>query len=1199
MYLLINSTMSKYVAIFMVIFLCCCIDQVPSSPGQSVLFRDENRSVISLDGGWEFLPVYEDSLKISQTRFGDWQKITVPHHFFNREGLHRAWYRCTFSGIEAPQVRLAFDGVFFACEIYLNGHHVGDHRGGYLPFEIDITDHLQDTNELVVGVEDVSAALKDNSFPPDMFDAPPDSLHYPIGSAGALGGIWQSVFLKSYPTVHVEDVFVTTSYRRNEITVEITVQNSSTAEMGVVIANGIPDTVQFAEKEVFLSPLETKTFTFTEEWKDPILWSPETPLLYHLETVLSSDGQVVDTKQTRFGFREFWIEESTFYLNGIPISLRGTSKHLLGDPWTGDHEADAQLTLSRVTELKANVLRLHANPHPEIYLDRADEIGLLIIDESALWCFSHQYDLRSDSFWEHAQDHIRSLVIRDRNHPSLVIWSVENEILLCGGDRVERTSKELVKLGEMIKELDPTRPIMYEGDIDPGNADIINLHYPHEYPQYTQFPHEAYFLESTSAIDFSTPTNFSWDRSKPLYIGEFSWIPIMSPHPHTIFYGDQAFTDHHLYRQKAKGEAWKTYVEAFRSQRVNGMCPWNPLEGGAFPTPLSEAVKAVYPPFFSFIKEYSTHFFSGESVQRTIVLCNDTITRQEIAVQVKWNHEIEEQTCVLDPGERTELLFTFTAPLVDERTHHDFTVEVTHNGTVENLKKGCEVFPQQDISLDVTIGLYDLVGETQALFDHCGIEYDLLSSPHSSSHDLVVIGYHALTEPDIPTVGQFSSGSGTILCFEQNTLAPFGLTLTDHGSTMAFQRTPSLNLSESDLRFWGDDDRVSQRDITKPVRGTYYSLVDSGGVGGLEYTSLLQFNSPEQQVIFCQMLVTEKFYTEPMAQVVFSRLLEYAVDLSWSPQTLGLIGMSEFCEILNPVHEVCVNESDCDRVDVLLIEDWDRRPAWADGSFLKGFAEQGGTVWLRGLDPQEIEDIIDISWEKMTVNLLPVLLREDTLTRGLSHQEFYWTEPAQRWYIPLSLDIAPYYVTETDAVTPLTDPGIISVFSYGKGQFLIDFLNWKSNMRLSSRIGSALLANLGIEIERSGMMVQAESMDIVQVTLGEATDSWYAFYTNGYIGKKIHFPTSGRYTVRIYAYAHVVEDRGAILQLLMDRTVVDTMEITEQRIYELDITVSEGVHEIGIAFTNDFYEPPHDRNLYVDYLEIFFTGNDLSVWYVT
>jgi hypothetical protein len=294
-----------------------------------------------------------------------------------------------------------------------------------------------------------------------------------------------------------------------------------------------------------------------------------------------------------------------------------------------------------------------------------------------------------------------------------------------------------------------------------------------------------------------------------------------------------------------------------------------------------------------------------------------------------------------------------------------------------------------------------------------------------------------------------------------------------------------------------------------------------------------------------------------------------------------------------------VNESDCDRVDVLLIEDWDRRPAWVDGPFLKTFAGQGGTIWMRGLDPQEIEDIIDISWEKMTAKRLPVLLREDEFTRGLSHQELYWTEPAQRWYIPLSPDIAPYYVAETDAVTPLTDPGIISVFSYGKGQFLIDFLNWKSDMRLSSRIGSALLSNLGIGIERSGMMVQAESLDIVQVTLGEATDSWYAFYTNGYIGKKIHFPTSGRYTVRMYAYANVVQDRGAMVQVFVDKAVVHTMEITEQRVYELDIVVSEGIHEIGIAFTNDFYEPPQDRNLYVDYVEIFFAGNDSSVWCVT
>jgi beta-galactosidase len=1147
--------------LIIVLFITCCINQ-PFLPEEDGPFR----RVISLDGEWELLK--STTLNISQTK-GDWEKIRVPHNLSVWDGIHKAWYKCRFSGVNAPKVVLAFDSVNFRCVVYINKKLVGEHTGGYLPFEIDITKYVKETNELLVGVEDVTAVLKKETIPDFLGEGAPDSILYPVGSGFHIFGIWQSVSIKTYPRLYVKDVFIKPSYRTKTLSVDITVTNEDTLQRTVAIKNEVVDGFEFSHSTISLDPSETKTITVTKEWESPVLWSPETPHVYTVKTTLLN-AELIDQVETRFGFREFWVEDGNFYLNGTPIILRGSSKHLLGDPWTGNHRQDAEETLTRVKAVHSNVLRLHANPYPEVFLDTADEMGILIIDESALWCLSNQYDLGSDEFWENTQEHIKTMVTRDRNHPSLVIWSVENEILLCGGYNEQRCRDELIQLGDIIKQLDPTRPIMYEGDYDLPNADIINLHYPHEYPRWTVFPNEAYFIDEPVVIDSYPQTTFFWDRKKPLYIGEFLWIPPSTPHPHTIFYGDNAFIDHDLYRDKAKGEAWKMYVEAFRSQRVNGFCPWNVLEGGEYPTPLSEALDGVFTPLFGFIKEYSTNFFSGQNVEKTLVVCNDTYQRKEIAIAWTAGVESGEFTTTLEPAECTEIPITFRAPHTDKKEFFEFFVSIVYDSQEFTIKKVYNVYPERKCTITGDILLYDPVGETKKILDQNNIVYQQVDTLGDYTCDLFIIGYHALPETDA-----LLSIKGNILCFEQEALSLPGLHLTDHASTIVFERIPLFNVDDTALRFWQNDHLVSKNDIAKPYSGNYRPLMDSGGSGGLEYTPLLEYDHRNGTIVFCQLLLTEKYFTEPVAQVMYKEVMEYALNVEWSPKILGVKGDAGFLATL-PVE---YTTSAC---DVLFVTEY------SNPEEVQSFAAHGGVVWLHGLAVDEINHITNaaITISPLTHKDLPVLLVEDELTYGLSHQEFYWTGERTQWWVPLSTDIADAFITNSTGV-PLTTPCILLKIPYKKGYFIIDMMHWEKNPVDATRIVSTILTNVGIPMKTPYITLEAETMPIEKVHLGERGDNFYAFYTEGYLGANVTFKTSGVYTFRLYAWADVVAGEGAVVEVYLDKILMGTVEITSKGVYDIEFYVEQGVHEVGIAFTNDYYSPPDDRNIYVDKIEIY------------
>jgi hypothetical protein len=296
------------------------------------------RPRLSLDGAWE---VCADADRTSDAPPPDakWSGATVPSWAAD-PGADRCWYRRRFTvpaSMAGRRLKLHFGAVNHVARVTINGRLAGEHVGGNLPFELDVTDLARPgENDLAVAVTNWKALC---TKPPARFDVgqfehpgwkiPPGTIIAPIGADFRSTGIWQSVWLEAGPAVHVEDVFVRTSVRRHAVRVTVTLRNESAARCTVRLSNAVSDSrgiaLRLRPTDVTLAPGETREVDLQQPWRSAHLWFLDDPHLYRLSTDLEIGGRVVDTVRTRFGFREIWTEGPRVVLNGIPVRLFASS----------------------------------------------------------------------------------------------------------------------------------------------------------------------------------------------------------------------------------------------------------------------------------------------------------------------------------------------------------------------------------------------------------------------------------------------------------------------------------------------------------------------------------------------------------------------------------------------------------------------------------------------------------------------------------------------------------------------------------------------------------------------------------------------------------------------------------------------------------------------------------------------------------
>jgi beta-galactosidase len=421
------------------------------------------RTQTNFNNNWQF--ILEDNPSFSNENFdtSSWKNLNVPHDWSFEKGVRKGgdqgqgggyhdggigWYRKQFSVNKkslSKTTYINFDGVYMNSEVWVNGNHLGKRPYGYISFRYNISKYLKEG-------ENTIAVRVDNSLEPSA------RWYHPCG-------IYAPVKLIEVNPVHFKPntIFITTPSIEAEVAmVNIAAEvNGSFKELAYQVKIFSPEGNLLNSKS---EKITTSKNSIELAVSNPQLWSPENPTLYKAVTKILDGKKVIDEVETTFGFKTVeWKTETGFWLNGENVKLKGVCEHWEGGPvggaWT---KPMLRWKLQLLKDMGINAIRPSHNPTPPMFYDICDEIGLLVMDEIFDgWHKKAPEDYGKQAFDEWWQRDVEEWITRDRNHPSIFVWSLGNETH-------SDVAPEMVKFG---KSLDPTR-LFTSGAGNPEDMDI-------------------------------------------------------------------------------------------------------------------------------------------------------------------------------------------------------------------------------------------------------------------------------------------------------------------------------------------------------------------------------------------------------------------------------------------------------------------------------------------------------------------------------------------------------------------------------------------------------------------------------------------------------------------------------------------------------------------------------------------------------
>jgi beta-galactosidase len=418
-----------------------------------------------------------------------WDGANLPHSFSmpyfaaDRFYVGYGWYRKHFNVPAAwsgRRVNLEFDGVFQVAEIFVNGQLIGEHKGGYTGFTLDITGAVKTGDNIV-------AVRMNNIWDPRL--APR------AGEHTFSGGIYRDVRLVVTAPVHVAwyGTFVTTPQVSKEsatVNVKTEVVNESGAAKSVTVKTSVVDakgkTVAKMESAQTIAAGATNVFDQTSAGiANPKLWSPEHPNLYSVKTVVLDGRKSVDDYTSPLGFRWFkFTADQGFFLNGEHCYFKGANVHQDHAGW-GDAVADSGFfrDVKLVKDAGFDFIRGSHYPHAPAFAAACDQIGILFWSENCFWGTAGSrspwgasaYPTNPDDeagFEASVKASLRDMIRINRNHPSIIVWSMDNEVFFSDNRVMPKVRNFLKDLVAYTHELDPTRPAGI-GGCQRGNIDKI------------------------------------------------------------------------------------------------------------------------------------------------------------------------------------------------------------------------------------------------------------------------------------------------------------------------------------------------------------------------------------------------------------------------------------------------------------------------------------------------------------------------------------------------------------------------------------------------------------------------------------------------------------------------------------------------------------------------------------------------------
>lgn len=431
-----------------------------------VSLTNAQRTETNFNNQWSFILDDNSSYSEEKIDVSSWTTLNVPHDWSFEKGVRKGgdqgqgggyhdggigWYRKQFDVKKESLSKVTyinFDGVYMNSEVWVNGNHLGKRPYGYISFRYDITKYLKEGKNAI-------AVRVDNSLEPSA------RWYHPCG-------IYAAVKLVEVNPVHFKanSIFIKTpSIEKNQATVTIdAVIKGKLKGFKYEVKLFSPEGKELTEK---CEKLKTSDPSYQFEVENPKLWSPDTPELYTAITRIIKGKKVIDEVETTFGFKTVkWETKTGFWLNGENVKLKGVCEHWEGGPvggaWT---KPLLRWKLQSLKDMGINAIRPSHNPTPPMFYDICDEIGLLVMDEIFDgWHKKAPQDYGKQAFDEWWQRDVTEWITRDRNHPSIFVWSLGNETHSPIGP-------ELVSFG---KKLDPTR-LFTSGAGNPEDMDITGV----------------------------------------------------------------------------------------------------------------------------------------------------------------------------------------------------------------------------------------------------------------------------------------------------------------------------------------------------------------------------------------------------------------------------------------------------------------------------------------------------------------------------------------------------------------------------------------------------------------------------------------------------------------------------------------------------------------------------------------------------
>jgi beta-galactosidase len=466
----------------------------------------QHRTRKNIDFDWRFC--LGDAPSAEQPKHDDsaWRTVDLPHDWSiegeyaedhpsgKRGGFLPAgigWYRKTFDCPEewlAKKVFVEFDGIYMNSDVWINGHHLGHRPNGYIGFEYDLTPYLQPGGNVIAVRADATLA--------------------PSGRWYTGCGIYRHVRITLADPVRVAHwgTYVTTpevSDSNAKVAISTTLRNDSAAPRSVTLISAIVDaerrTVCTAVAQAAIPAGAEATFSQNETITAPNLWSPEKPYLYTLHTTVKEGDAILDEYETPFGVRHYAFHaDRGFEFNGRPMKLQGICHHHDAGP-VGAAVPDKVLErrLRLLKSMGCNAIRTGHHPMAPEFYELCDTIGFFVVDEAfdgwSQTKATGDYGLYFDEWWRRD---LRDIMLRDRNHPSIILWSLGNEV-------PGKTDEQTTLMQNFVHEIDPTRPVTCgrgeDGILDvqgynghggkPGVLEEVHANHPHLKIILTEEPH--------------------------------------------------------------------------------------------------------------------------------------------------------------------------------------------------------------------------------------------------------------------------------------------------------------------------------------------------------------------------------------------------------------------------------------------------------------------------------------------------------------------------------------------------------------------------------------------------------------------------------------------------------------------------------------------------------------------------------------